>query len=159
MKMWVFALLVVAAFSRPNPDNLAKLTSGFVEGLNMTALRDKLLPCATDTMWAAWEETIPQLRLLNTGDPAKVHEFVPTFFRIPFETLTFLRPCAKDEINNLNEFITAKTEKNPQFHFHLHKHSSEIFEKFQALAEAWDKSKYVEAGLRGGVLFAFIINN
>ena len=153
MKLPLLSLLFVVAFSRFNPDDLTKLMSGFIEGIGLATIKEKLLPCANEIVWQAWEETIPATRLALTGNRDRTFDGLHIFFRAPYETLTFLRPCATTEINKLNDMINTKVHNDAAFANHVAMKTGDIFAQFQDFLESWDKNKYIEAGLKAARLF------
>ena len=97
MKTVLFILFVASAVAYRATDDVIKLMTGFLEGIQATEDRNDLIKCADERIWRAWEETIPQLRLVMMDDPTKIVEGISIMLRAPFESITFLRACSKEE--------------------------------------------------------------
>ena len=158
MKAVLFLLLVAVALAAEDPST--SLARGFIEGAKILGSVTKMLECVSTQIMKTWEEVIPLARLSMMNDPSKdptaLFDSLRTLNRIPFEMVTFLRPCNPKEFDVIIELFNKKSKEVTAHSMHTYNARQTIVEEFHDLIAAWDKRDYLLAGKKMGLLSVII---
>ncbi len=150
MKTLILFMVVLGTLAA-NAD-LQKFLGGFLEGLGIQENKQALLKCADDLLWQSWEETISRVRVMAVDDPTKVPEWIGHLLRGPQESIGFLARCSESDLQKYYEYLKSSVESQSKFLAGIGSHAQIILDHFKALLDPWDKSNYVEAGIKAGQL-------